>query len=67
MADLAVQTGAKIGVAATLNTTLEPTAVLIERRAEVSGKDVQVISKLCEGAFEAVIAGDTSTHLPWHV
>jgi Asp/Glu/hydantoin racemase len=62
MADLAVQTGAKIGVAATLNTTLEPTAVLIERRAEVSGKDVQVISKLCEGAFEAVIAGDTSTH-----
>lgn len=62
MADLAVQTGAKIGVAATLSTTLEPTAALIERRAQVAGRDVNVISKLCEGAFDAVIAGDTATH-----
>lgn len=62
MADLAVQMGTKIGVAATLSTTLEPTAALIERRAVVAGKDVQVISKLCEGAFDAVISGDTATH-----
>jgi hypothetical protein len=62
MADLAVQTGARIGVAATLSTTLEPTAALIERRAQVAGRDVRVVSKLCEGAFDAVIAGDTATH-----
>lgn len=62
MADLAVETGANIGVAATLSTTLEPTADLIERRAAAAGKDIRVISKLCEGAFDAVISGDTATH-----
>jgi Asp/Glu/hydantoin racemase len=62
MAELAVQTGAKIGVAATLQTTLNPTADLIRRTASKQGKTVEVISKLCEGAFQAVIAGDTTRH-----
>jgi len=62
MADLAVQTDGRIGVAATLRTTLEPTADLIQRKAEAAGKQVRVISKLCAGAFDAVTAGDTATH-----
>jgi len=62
MAELAVQTGAKIGVAATLQTTLNPTADLIRRTASKQGKTVEVVSKLCEGAFQAVIAGDTTRH-----
>jgi Asp/Glu/hydantoin racemase len=62
MADRAVEIGETIGVAATLNTTLEPTASLIESRAKAAGKDVEVISELCEGAFDAVISGDTETH-----
>ena len=62
MADLAVQTGRKIGVAATLETTLNPTAALIKSKAARAGKDVEVISKLCVGAFEAVISGDTAGH-----
>lgn len=62
MADLAVQTGSKIGVAATLETTLNPTAALIESRAARAGKAVKIISKLCAGAFEAVISGDTARH-----
>jgi hypothetical protein len=66
MAELAVQTGydrgGHIGVAATLRTTLEPTAALIDKIATQAGKQVEVISKLCEGAFDAVVAGDTATH-----
>jgi len=62
MADLAVRTGRRIGVAATLQTTLNPTVELIRARAAAAGKDVQVAARLCEGAFEAVIAGDTARH-----
>jgi len=62
MADQAVQAGSKIGVAATLETTLNPTAALIKSRAARAGKQVEVISKLCAGAFEAVISGDTARH-----
>jgi Asp/Glu/hydantoin racemase len=62
MADLAVSSGRRIGVAATLQTTLEPTAALIRARATAAGKEVEVISRLCQGAFEAVISGDTARH-----
>ena len=49
MADQAVATGKKIGVVATLRTTLEPTADLIQRRADKAGKKIELTSKLCEG------------------
>jgi len=62
MADLAVQTGRRIGVVATLATTLGPTADLIRRRAVLAGKTIELTSRLCEGAFEALMAGDTATH-----
>ncbi|MFN3309217.1 MAG: aspartate/glutamate racemase family protein [Anaerolineales bacterium] len=62
MAELAIQNGKTIGVAATLQTTLKPTAELIANVAARQGKAVQVISKLCEGAFQAVISGDTARH-----
>lgn len=62
MADKAVQMGVRIGVIATLPTTLEPTADLIERRAQKAGKKVQMTSKLCEGAFDALMAGETARH-----
>ncbi|MCX8062959.1 MAG: aspartate/glutamate racemase family protein [Anaerolineales bacterium] len=62
MAELAIQSGKTIGVAATLQTTLKPTADLIANVAARQGKSVQVISKLCEGAFQAVISGDTARH-----
>jgi Asp/Glu/hydantoin racemase len=62
MADEAVQTGNKIGVIATLSTTLEPTSDLVKRRAEFAGKDVTITSKLCEGAFEALMSGDAAKH-----
>ena len=62
MADKAVATGKKIGVIATLQTTLEPTADLISRRAQLAGKKIELTSKLCEGAFEALMSGDAATH-----
>ena len=40
MADKAVQTGNKIGVVATLSTTLNPTTDLVKRRAAIAGKEV---------------------------
>lgn len=62
MADKAVAAGKKIGVIATLSTTLEPTAELIQRRAALAGKEIELTSKLVEGAFEALMAGDGATH-----
>jgi Asp/Glu/hydantoin racemase len=62
MADKAVAIGKKIGVIATLSTTLEPTSDLVRRRAIVAGKEIELISVLCEGAFEALMSGDAATH-----
>lgn len=62
MADRAVQTGSRIGIIATLATTLEPTADLIQRRAALAGKPIELIPRLVEGAFEALLAGDEATH-----
>lgn len=62
MADKAVQTGKRIGVVATLSTTLEPTSDLVRRRAAAAGKEIELQAVLCEGAFEALMSGDTATH-----
>jgi Asp/Glu/hydantoin racemase len=62
MADNAVQTGRRIGVIATLSTTLEPTSDLVKRRAAVAGKEIELVSQLCEGAFDALMSGDMATH-----
>lgn len=62
MADRAVQTGRRIGVIATLPTTLNPTSDLVRRRAALAGKEIELTSRLCAGAFEALMSGDTATH-----
>ena len=62
MADQAVATGSRIGVIATLPTTLAPTSDLVQRRAAVVGKDIQLKAVLCEGAFEALMGGNPVLH-----
>jgi Asp/Glu/hydantoin racemase len=62
MADQAVQTGKKIGVIATLPTTLQPTSDLVRRRAAAAGKEIELSAVLCEGAFDALMSGDAATH-----
>jgi Asp/Glu/hydantoin racemase len=62
MADLAVQTGKRIGVIATLQTTLQPTSDLVSRRAALAGKQIELVSKVCEGAFDALMSGNATLH-----
>lgn len=62
MADEAVRLGARIGVIATLYTTLKPTSGLVEERAALAKKAVRIETLLCEGAFDALRRGDAATH-----
>ncbi|MGW4797484.1 aspartate/glutamate racemase family protein [Nonomuraea sp. NPDC004297] len=62
MADRAVATGRRVGVLATLSTTLDPTADLVRRRAAAAGAEITLTARLCEGAFEALMSGDAATH-----
>jgi Asp/Glu/hydantoin racemase len=62
MAEEAVRIGTRIGVVATLSSTLEPTAELVRRRAREAGKEVEVTARVCDGAFEALQGGDRDRH-----
>jgi Asp/Glu/hydantoin racemase len=62
MADEAVARGRRIGVVATLNSTLGPTSDLLERRAAAAGREVEIRRRLCEGAFEAAGRGCPEEH-----
>ncbi|NND05202.1 MAG: Asp/Glu/hydantoin racemase [Saprospiraceae bacterium] len=62
MADKAVAMGTRIGVLATLSTTLEPTSDLVQRRADLAGKHITLTSRLCEGAFEVLMQGRPEEH-----
>jgi Asp/Glu/hydantoin racemase len=62
MADRAVATGRRVGVIATLSTTLQPTADLIRRRAQHAGREIELTSHLCDGAFDALMSGDAPRH-----
>jgi Asp/Glu/hydantoin racemase len=58
----AVDLGCKIGVMATVPTTLPPTVDLINQWAAEQNKPVEVTQKLCEGAFEILMSGDRERH-----
>jgi hypothetical protein len=62
MAVQAVTRGKRIGVIATLPTTLAPTKRLLTRLAEESGKDLVLVDGLADGAFKAGQSGDSATH-----
>ena len=62
MAEEAVRSARRVGVLATLQTTLRPTADLVRDRAAAHGARVEVVAHLCEGAFAALKAGDTGRH-----
>jgi aspartate/glutamate racemase len=52
----------RIGVVATLPTTLGPTVALLRERAERAGAVVEIEERLVDGAFDAVVAGDRDRH-----
>lgn len=62
MAEAAVTLGPRIGVLATLRTTLDPTSDLIRRSAAKAGRTCTVIAELAEGAFQKLSLGDTAGH-----
>jgi hypothetical protein len=62
MADYAINIGTRIGVAATLETTLEPTKRLLISRASFASKNIQIDDRLCDGAFDALQEGDNIKH-----
>ena len=53
MAEKAVREGKKIGVIATLPTTLEPTVALLRDKAKAAGVEIEVVEGLAKGAFGA--------------
>jgi Asp/Glu/hydantoin racemase len=62
MALEASRIGSRIGVVATVKTTLEPTVRLIRKKAAEAGRDVHVVERVAEEAFEALLAGDGERH-----
>lgn len=62
MAIEAVRRGNRIGVLATLATTMNPTTRLIERHAQRIGHTVSVAGRLCDGAFDKLRSGDRAAH-----
>lgn len=65
LADAAIRSGDRIGVIATLSTTLGPTADLIRRRAAALGREpgqVAIVTELVQGAFAELKAGNLDRH-----
>jgi Asp/Glu/hydantoin racemase len=62
MAEQAVRIGKRLGVMATLRTTLEPTVALLRQKAAEAGRSIEIVESVCDSAFDAVLAGDTATH-----
>jgi Asp/Glu/hydantoin racemase len=62
MADQAVRAAGRVGVLATLQTTMNPTAELVRARGAAIGAPVTVVAHLCAGAFAALRDGDIARH-----
>ena len=62
MASRAVELGRRIGVMATVATTLNPTERLINRKAAEYGREVHTTRYLADSAFDALLAGDGERH-----
>ncbi|MDT8421359.1 MAG: aspartate/glutamate racemase family protein [Desulfuromonadales bacterium] len=62
MAMVACETGQRIAVAATLETTLGPTCRLLESTAQEMNKKLIIEPLLIEGAFDELISGNRSKH-----
>ncbi len=62
MAEQAVATGPRVGVVATVRSTLDPTVRLIEAKAAAAGRSIKVTEALAEGAFQALLDGNSERH-----
>lgn len=62
MAQHACSLGKRVGVIATLGSTVGPTRRLIEATAEALGREISVEACVVEGAFDLLAAGDRDGH-----
>jgi Asp/Glu/hydantoin racemase len=62
MTEKAAREARRIGVMATVATTLGPTVKLIQEKAAALGKDVEIYPVLVEGAFQTLMGGDKQQH-----
>jgi len=62
MAEEAVRRGTRIGVAATLPTTLNPTVRLLQAKSAEAGKRLDIQTALAESAYRKLMAGDRDGH-----
>jgi len=62
MAEEASAIGRRVGVVATVSTTLDPTVRLIKKKADERGRTIDVTERIAEGAFEALLSGDGARH-----
>ena len=62
MAMQAARDGDRIGVLATVPTTLGPTSDLIQSKADEIGRSITLERRLCEGAFAVLMSGDRDKH-----
>lgn len=62
MARRAALGGPRVGVLATVPTTLDPTSNLIQSKATELGTTVTIEQRLCPGAFDVLMSGDRDKH-----
>lgn len=62
MAEAAVRRGRRIGVIATLITTLKPTIELVQSKAEAAGLDIEIVPVLADSAYQKLVSGDKAGH-----
>ena len=62
MAEVAVRSAKRIGVAATISATLGPTARLLQSTADASGKVIELTPLLVEDAYSQLMAGHPEIH-----
>ena len=62
MATAAATGGTRIGILATVPTTLQPTSDLVLAKAAGIGRKVTTLPRLCEGAFDILMSGDRARH-----
>jgi aspartate/glutamate racemase len=62
MAIEAIERGSRIGIVATVATTLDPTERLIQRKADEAGRDIKTQRYLVNSAFDALLSGNTEEH-----
>ncbi len=62
LAEAAVRRGPRIGVVATIGTTLNPTTRLLQAKAMAAGRAVTIKPVMVAGAFEKLTAGDRAGH-----